>query len=79
MCDTCKKGNYLDDNSSCVACPSYCLSCSTPFVCDECTPGYEITLNADMEEECVFYWWKWFLIIFGTLLGVALLSTLPSS
>ena len=62
-----------------MVCPDKCLSCDTPYVCKECTPGYDTAYDDAQYQYCVFYWWKWFLIIFGTLLGVALLSNNPIS
>jgi hypothetical protein len=76
ICDTCSKGYYLDINTSlCNTCPNSCLECDNPFYCITCTPGYDSSYNAAGEDECTFNWWKWFLIIFGTLLGIFLLGT----
>ena len=44
-------------------------------MCINCIPGYDTFFNAAGEEECEFRWWKWFLIIFGILLGIFLIGT----
>lgn len=75
-CDACNTGYYLDASSVCTACPDKCLSCSTNTYCDTCTPGYDRSSDSDGNQICVFYWWKWFLIVFGILIGVVLLGRL---
>ena len=77
-CDACTTGYYLDSSSVCNACPSNCLECSTPFSCTRCIPGYDTKTNASGFEECEFRWWKWFLIIFGILLGIFLIGICQS-
>lgn len=72
-CDTCSAQYYLE-GGVCSSCPEKCLLCGSPYACDKCTPGYEKELNADGFEYCVFYWWKWFLIVFGSLLGLLLIG-----
>lgn len=46
-CDTCSTGYYIDSSNLCLACPSNCLACSTPYVCTTCTPGYDTTINSN--------------------------------
>jgi hypothetical protein len=75
-CDTCSAQYYLDAGV-CNACPEKCLVCASPYACDKCTPGYEKEVNSDGFEYCVFYWWKWFLIVFGSLLGLLLIGKCP--
>ena len=58
----------------CVGCPTKCLVCSINTYCTKCTPGYDREYDAEGNQICVFYWWKWFLIVFGTLLGVVLVG-----
>ena len=73
-CDTCSSGYYIDSSNLCNQCPNNCLVCNTPYVCTTCIPGYDTTTNADGFQGCEFKWWKWFLIIFGVLLGVFLVG-----
>jgi len=81
-CDTCSKTFYLEVDSGtgltiCTSCPTKCLICSSPFICDKCTPGYDTAIDGNTGYEyCTFYWWKWFLIIFGSLLGIILIGKL---
>jgi hypothetical protein len=72
-CDSCSQGNYLMNNT-CITCPTSCLVCGINTYCSKCMPGYDRTYNDAGDQICVFYWWKWFIIIFGTLLGVVLLG-----
>lgn len=37
-------------------------------------PGYDQSSDDSGNAVCTFYWWKWFLIVFGTLLGLVLLG-----
>lgn len=75
ICQTCSTGYYLDATTGiCTACPTKCLSCSTNTYCDQCTPGYDREYDSSGNQICVFYWWKWFLIVFGTLLGLVLIG-----
>jgi len=80
-CQTCSTQYYavpIDNTSSlstCSLCPTKCLVCSTPYVCDSCTPGYDPTTdNSTGYQYCTFIWWKWFLIVFGVLLGIVLIG-----
>lgn len=74
VCQACPTGSYVDGTGNCATCPTKCLSCSTNTYCDKCTPGYDAEYDNTGSMICVFYWWKWFLIVFGTLLGVVLIG-----
>ena len=73
LCESCLTKYYLDSNQGLI-CPDGCLTCNFNTECTECTPGYESEFNQAGENICVFYWWKWLLIIFGTIAGIALIG-----
>ena len=79
-CTTCSAGYYAvpidgSTQNDCTTCPSKCLICPTAYVCDSCTPGYDkATDDQTGYQYCTFIWWKWFLIVFGVLLGIVLIG-----
>jgi hypothetical protein len=77
-CDACPSAYYIDGTGNCASCPTKCLICATNTYCDKCTPGYDREYDDTGSQICVFYWWKWFLIIFGTLLGLVLIGKIAS-
>lgn len=74
-CQSCDTLYYWDsNNNTCSSCPTNCINCTTSsLLCDNCKPGYLMETNGGIVS-CVLYWWYIFLIIFGVIIGVALIS-----
>ena len=45
LCITCSDRYFWESDTSCVECPSKCLSCSSLQQCDKCTPGYDTAFD----------------------------------